>query len=282
MRMRSLMAFGFGIGLVALASSAQAAVLIEIDKSAQRMNVTRDGQELYSWPVSTGRGGYDTPSGSYTPFRMEADHYSKEWDDAPMPHSIFFTKLGHAIHGSFETKRLGSAASHGCVRISPANATTLFSLVKAEGMANVKVAIKGDIRLASRKPVPEDNAREPRIPAQRDAERAPDVQQPPLNYARPGDSRYAQPNAPQPPLNYARPYDDRYAQPQYGQPYGTQPNYAQQDYGVQAAQPYPRPRYVQPDYAPRPYYAQPRYDDEYEAPAPVYRRPRGLFTDPGF
>ena len=87
MRMRSLMAFGFGIGLFALASSAQAAVLIEIDKSAQRMNVTRDGQELYSWPVSTGRGGYDTPSGSYTPFRMEADHYSKEWDDAPMPHS---------------------------------------------------------------------------------------------------------------------------------------------------------------------------------------------------
>ncbi len=47
---------------------------------------------------------------------MEADHYSKEWDDAPMPHSIFFTKRGHAIHGTDYARRLGDPASHGCVR----------------------------------------------------------------------------------------------------------------------------------------------------------------------
>jgi hypothetical protein len=31
---------------------------------------------------------------------MEIDHYSEEWDDAPMPYSIFFTQIGHAIHGT--------------------------------------------------------------------------------------------------------------------------------------------------------------------------------------
>src|SRR5262245_319965 len=108
--------------MVFCSASANAAVLISIDKSVQQMTVSVDGVRRYSWPVSTGRAGYATPSGSYKPFRMEIDHYSKEWDDAPMPHSIFFTPKGHAIHGSFETRRLGSAASHGCVRLSPANA----------------------------------------------------------------------------------------------------------------------------------------------------------------
>ena len=79
---------------------AAARLLIEIDKSTQRMTVVRDGAPLYRWPVSTGARGYATPSGSFTPFRMEKDHFSREWDDAPMPHSIFFTKVGHAIHGT--------------------------------------------------------------------------------------------------------------------------------------------------------------------------------------
>src|SRR5215471_1944107 len=117
---------------------AEASVLIRIDKSTQRMMVAVDGVPRWTWPVSTGRPGYDTPSGSFTAFRMEEDHYSKEWDDAPMPHSIFFTPKGHAIHGSYEVKRLGTAVSHGCVRLEPKNAQTLFALVKAEGMSNTK------------------------------------------------------------------------------------------------------------------------------------------------
>ncbi|MGD9845354.1 MAG: L,D-transpeptidase [Variibacter sp.] len=123
--------------------SAQANILISVDKSAQRMSVAVDGVQKYSWPVSTGKAGYTTPSGNFTPFRMEADHFSKEWDDAPMPHSIFFTKKGHAIHGSLETKRLGRAVSHGCVRLSPAHAATLFALVKEEGLNKTKVVIDG-------------------------------------------------------------------------------------------------------------------------------------------
>lgn len=136
---------------VAMTAPAAAAVLVTVDKSAQRMTVAVDGVERYSWPVSTGKTGYFTPSGSYTAFRMEEDHKSKEWDDAPMPHSIFFTKLGHAIHGSFETKRLGTPASHGCVRIAPANAAKLFALVKQEGVTSTKVVITGDETIAMRR-----------------------------------------------------------------------------------------------------------------------------------
>ena len=103
--------FAFG------AVPAFAVILVEIDKSTQRMTVSQDGVQLYHWPVSTGLRAYDTPAGSYTPFRMEKEHYSKEWDDAPMPHSIFFTMKGHAIHGSMHVRRLGTPASHGCIRL---------------------------------------------------------------------------------------------------------------------------------------------------------------------
>src|SRR5689334_118696 len=108
------------------ACPASASLLITIDKSKQRMIVALDDMPIYDWPVSTGQAGYDTPTGEFKPFRMEAEHFSQEWDDAPMPHSIFFTQIGHAIHGSFAVKQLGTPASHGCVRLSPQNAATLF------------------------------------------------------------------------------------------------------------------------------------------------------------
>jgi hypothetical protein len=125
-------------------SAAQAAILVTINKAAQQMTVEVDGATRWTWPVSTGRRGYDTPAGSFHPFRMEEDHYSKEWDEAPMPYSIFFTAEGHAIHGSYETRSLGHAASHGCVRISPTNAAKLFALVKREGLGNARVVVIND------------------------------------------------------------------------------------------------------------------------------------------
>jgi lipoprotein-anchoring transpeptidase ErfK/SrfK len=104
-------------------------VLLIIDKPAQKMKVYVDDVELYSWKVSSGLPGHATPSGAYTASSMNEMWYSKEWDDAPMPHAIFFTKEGHAIHGTEETKKLGRPASHGCVRLTPENARTLFALV---------------------------------------------------------------------------------------------------------------------------------------------------------
>jgi lipoprotein-anchoring transpeptidase ErfK/SrfK len=118
-------------------------ILININKAKQKMTVFVDGIQKYDWPVSTGRGGYSTPSGNYTATSMNEIWYSKQWDNSPMPHSIFFMKDGHAIHGSYEVKNLGKPVSHGCVRISPENATTLYALVKANGLENTQVVLTG-------------------------------------------------------------------------------------------------------------------------------------------
>ena len=118
-------------------------ILINIDKSRQEMTVFVDGIEQYTWPVSTGGPGYATPSGSFTASSMNEVWYSKQWDNAPMPNSIFFTKEGHAIHGSYETKKLGRAVSHGCVRLAPENAKTLYALVEEQGLENTKVVLTG-------------------------------------------------------------------------------------------------------------------------------------------
>ena len=132
---------------------ARAELLISIDKSSQTMTVDVDGNTRYVWSVSTGAAGHDTPSGQFKPFRMEADHFSKEWDDAPMPHSIFFTMQGHAIHGSTHLKAIGTPASHGCVRLEPKNAAVLFDLVKQQKMANTRVVLTGEIPTARGVPV---------------------------------------------------------------------------------------------------------------------------------
>ena len=128
--------------------AAQAKVSITIDKDAQRMTVAVDGVERYHWPVSTGIPSRETPSGNFRAFRMEEEHYSKEFDDAPMPHSIFFTKIGHAIHGTDSEGRLGTPASHGCVRLSKANATTLYALVEEQGVLNTTVTLTGSAQVA--------------------------------------------------------------------------------------------------------------------------------------
>jgi hypothetical protein len=79
-----------------------------------------------------------------------------------MPHSIFFTPAGHAIHGSNATRRLGSPASHGCIRIAPANAAKLFALVSAEGLSNTKVVVTGgQVGRVARRQTPQ--ARPPRV-----------------------------------------------------------------------------------------------------------------------
>lgn len=125
------------------AEANRSTVLVYIDKTNQQMTVSLDGAERYRWPVSTGRAGYSTPSGTYTATSMNEIWYSKEFDNAPMPHSIFFMKDGHAIHGSFEVKNLGKPVSHGCVRISPQNAAILYELVRENGLENTKVVLTG-------------------------------------------------------------------------------------------------------------------------------------------
>lgn len=113
------------------AESAHASVRITIDLGAQRLTAVKGGQTV-SWKISSGRPGYDTPTGHYSVMRMEADHFSDEYDQAPMPYAIFFSPRGLAIHGTYEGG-LGRARSHGCVRLGVGNARQLFQWVEQEG-----------------------------------------------------------------------------------------------------------------------------------------------------
>lgn len=127
---------------IVLASPAMAGdVKIVIDISSQHMKVAVDGAPTYSFAVSTGRKGYRTPQGSYGVQRMYKSYHSKKYELAPMPYSIFFHG-GYAIHGTNEVKRLGSPASHGCVRLAPGNARKLFNLVQQNGSENVSIRVK--------------------------------------------------------------------------------------------------------------------------------------------
>jgi hypothetical protein len=154
------------------ASLASAAIVVNIDKTTQQMSVSVDGAPRYVWPVSTGRAGYDTPNGTFKVNRMDADHLSQEWDNAPMPHTMFFDMHGHAIHGFFDVKHLGLPVSHGCVRLAPANATVLFDLVTAEGMSQTTVVVSGQTPVGTspevarrRAPVSQRASQKPSRPA---------------------------------------------------------------------------------------------------------------------
>lgn len=119
---------------------ARAGVVVRIDKSSQRMAVSVDGAMRYSWPVSTGRRGYGTPSGVFRPQMMARRWFSRKYYNSPMPHAIFFYH-GYAIHGTYDLSRLGGPASHGCIRLHPSNAAALFALVERRGRGNTRIVI---------------------------------------------------------------------------------------------------------------------------------------------
>jgi lipoprotein-anchoring transpeptidase ErfK/SrfK len=118
-----------------------AGVVARIDISRQVMTVSENGRVLYHWKVSTGRSPYRTPRGSFRPVRMHTMWYSRKYDNAPMPHSIFFYG-GYAIHGTEAVASLGRPASHGCVRLDPSHARTLYNLVKARGTRNTHIVLQ--------------------------------------------------------------------------------------------------------------------------------------------
>ena len=91
--------------LMCLAGGARADLLVNISKSQQRLSVTVDGEEAFRWPISTGRKGYTTPSGSFHPIRLERHWYSHKYQNAPMPWSVFFHR-GYAVHGTMEATNL--------------------------------------------------------------------------------------------------------------------------------------------------------------------------------
>lgn len=125
--------------LFAMTTAASADVFITVDKSEQRMYVETP-TDYYEWDVSTARSGYNTPTGEFQPYLIKPMHYSRKYDNAPMPNSIFFYG-GYAIHATYDIKHLGRPASHGCIRLSPQNAKWLYRLVQDYGKENTYIQI---------------------------------------------------------------------------------------------------------------------------------------------
>ncbi|WP_292656360.1 L,D-transpeptidase [Nitratifractor sp.] len=117
-------------------------VIVHIDKARQQMRVYLDNDYIGRWKVSTARRGYWTPNGIFRPYTLERMHYSKKYHHSPMPWSVFF-KGGYAIHGTHAIRHLGHPASHGCVRVHPRNAHTLYRLIRRYGMQNTRIIING-------------------------------------------------------------------------------------------------------------------------------------------
>jgi len=113
-------------------------VVAKVNLSNQTMTVIQGGRVKHVWKVSSGRKGYTTPTGTWTIHRMHKEYYSKKYHGAPMPHAMFYHR-GFAIHGTGAINRLGSVASHGCVRLHPSNAAQLFAMVRRNG-GTVKVS----------------------------------------------------------------------------------------------------------------------------------------------
>jgi lipoprotein-anchoring transpeptidase ErfK/SrfK len=130
----TLLAFGF------LSSAQAGTITARISISSQTMTVTKNGFVVHRWKVSTARNGYVTPTGSWKAKWASRHHRSRKYDNAPMPYAIFFNG-GYAVHATFDVKRLGRPASHGCIRLHPTNAATFFSLAQKYGLNNTKVVV---------------------------------------------------------------------------------------------------------------------------------------------
>jgi lipoprotein-anchoring transpeptidase ErfK/SrfK len=127
--------------VISASGAAEAGVKAQIDLSAQVMTVSIDGWRYASWRVSTARPGYHTPVGTFRPYLLKRMHYSSKYENSPMPYSVFFLG-GYAVHGTGYIKSLGRPVSHGCVRLHPRNAATLYGLVRKHGMGNTRIVIR--------------------------------------------------------------------------------------------------------------------------------------------
>ena len=141
MRFSKALPLALGLPMACMTiDGALASVTVRIELSSQTMNVAVDGASFATWPISTARRGYRTPVGTYRPQSLQRMHYSRLYDNTPMPYSIFFHS-GWAVHGTSEVGNLGRPVSHGCVRLSPDNAHALFDLIRTQGPQNTTIEI---------------------------------------------------------------------------------------------------------------------------------------------
>jgi endonuclease YncB( thermonuclease family) len=119
----------------------EAVVRAEVHLSTQSMTLVHRGRIIGHWSVSTAREGKETPTGVWAAKWLARHHRSKRYNNAPMPYSVFYDG-DYAVHGTYQTARLGRPASAGCVRLSPRHAAVLFNLVRKEGLNNTVIVIR--------------------------------------------------------------------------------------------------------------------------------------------
>lgn len=113
-----------------------------VDLTRQIMTVFGKGNTFYKWPISSGRKGYETPTGTYKPTWIARRWYSRQYNGTPMPYSVFFNR-GIATHGTNAVRHLGNPASHGCIRLSIVHARTFYNLVRRHGKNKTRIIVKG-------------------------------------------------------------------------------------------------------------------------------------------
>ena len=125
-----------------LAGAASAStVRATVDLSKQRMTVYVAGRKKYSWRVSTGKRGWRTKPGVYTPYAQREEFYSTKWNMS-LPYLTLIGYDGTAVHGTHQTSRLGRPASHGCIRLSISNARRFYRLVQRFGFSQTQVVVR--------------------------------------------------------------------------------------------------------------------------------------------
>lgn len=137
---------------LAFAGTARAGELrIEVDLSAKMLSVYHDGERTDTYTIAVGTDAHPTPTGTFQVRRIiwnpswvpppdaewAEDETRKEPGDPDNPMKtakIFFDQPDYYIHGTGDVGSLGEEASHGCLRMKPAEVAELArTLMEHEG-----------------------------------------------------------------------------------------------------------------------------------------------------
>jgi len=105
-------------------------ILVYVDLTRQNATVYRNGVRIGVSTISSGKDGYETPTGVFTILEKDKDHRSRTYDNAPMPYQQRLTWKGVALHAG---NLPGFPASHGCVRLPMEFAKILFGAMPMGG-----------------------------------------------------------------------------------------------------------------------------------------------------
>jgi len=136
-------------------SAAAGPLLVAVNIDEQMAYVYRNGQRIGRSTVSTGKEGHDTPTGVFTILQKKKEHYSKKYNNAPMPNMQRLTWDGIALHAG---NLPGYPASRGCVRLPFEFSTLLFGVTDTGGTVVITrrreapARVEGDLLVSNRAP----------------------------------------------------------------------------------------------------------------------------------